>query len=1101
MATTSFARGRLRVTHPVTYRATSVRTRSRGIDGTTPQDVDTVVVNTLRDNGFNQVQRVAVTSGTARGLGDRGLRARPRPAAVTIALDVADDEDAVVLLETGGCYSWVLPTHEPRPRSRGTDRALSGRVARFDISIAPTSGAAERTRVRDLGWPTSSAGARATVLSFAAGALGDAAIRLLESRVEPGFVHVTSADPSGWTRVDDLAAVSLDAARPNRVLLLVHGTFDSTLGAFSGLAATAEGRAFLEAAVEAYDAVVGFDHRTLSVDPLANATDLGQRLAALVATAPVTLDVLCHSRGGLTARSFAESVLPGLAWRGRVDRAVFVAATNAGTHFADADRWKDLADLYTNLVSAHARALAAVPGGGVLADAAVSAVRGIGALVSWLASYATASGSVPGLAAMNPDGAFVETINQDQPGQPRPGTPWFVVSSDFHATTATRPEEIPAEVFSRLVEGVVDKVFDGPNDLVVDDASMSAIDLPHGGGYVRDTLALGTNAVVYHTNYFSQPVVAKALQSWLVDRLDSLDSLDSLDTASAGPPPNRVEPPLVPPEQPHQRGPVAVEERLPDGWQPSFPTNAEPPDESATPTVRARLRAEMPLHPTVGLSVSVRVRLSRGALDAATGTASRQTVLTIRPEIPVSIQLVPSTNAVLEDEDLRLVLLQPGSASSDVTFAVHAVAVGPVRVRVLARQGAELLGTLELATEAVSAAVAAVASDAPGGQAVTRGQVEIASSTSPVLADIPWLEISQIQRGGQTHFQYELRMPGADLSSTDHRLTYESADIGDPEAFVSNRIKEVMALWFDYSTAPRTYLAKLQDLGAALFEQLFPQEMQRFLWTNRGRLEGLFLLTDEPFIPWELVHLKPATGPRQKAPRFLGQLGLVRWQFTPFPSTATLRARPGEVFAVCPDYADDRNDLDQAGLERAFLTATLGATEVTATEAKVRALLRRRGSFDLLHFSGHGEADATNIADARILLAGRRVGDALVADYLSSTTVAENARLSRRDGPGPLVVLNACQVGRSGEELTSLGGFARAFLEAGASAFVSCLWSVNQVPAQTFAETFYRQLLDGRTVAEAALAARSAARNGDRGDATWLAYVIYARPDAVLVRD
>ncbi|MDQ2781717.1 MAG: CHAT domain-containing protein, partial [Actinomycetota bacterium] len=233
----------------------------------------------------------------------------------------------------------------------------------------------------------------------------------------------------------------------------------------------------------------------------------------------------------------------------------------------------------------------------------------------------------------------------------------------------------------------------------------------------------------------------------------------------------------------------------------------------------------------------------------------------------------------------------------------------------------------------------------------------------------------------------------------------------------------------------------------------------------------------------------------------LGQLGLIRWQFTPFPATAALRARSGEVFAVCLEYADDQNDLDQAGQERAFLTATLGATEVTATEAKVRALLRRRGSFDLLHFSGHGEADATNIADARILLAGRRVGDALVADYLSSTTVAENARLSRRDGPGPLVVLNACQVGRSGEELTSLGGFARAFLEAGASAFVSCLWSVNQVPAQAFAETFYRQLLDGRTVAEAALAARSAARNGDRGDATWLAYVVYARPDAVLVRD
>ena len=164
----------------------------------------------------------------------------------------------------------------------------------------------------------------------------------------------------------------------------------------------------------------------------------------------------------------------------------------------------------------------------------------------------------------------------------------------------------------------------------------------------------------------------------------------------------------------------------------------------------------------------------------------------------------------------------------------------------------------------------------------------------------------------------------------------------------------------------------------------------------------------------------------------------------------------------------------------------------------MRQLLRRRGGFDLLHFSGHGLADQGNIGEAKIVLAGRTVGGALVSDYLTSTTVAENARLGNRSGAGPLVVLNACQVGRSGEELSSLGGFARAFLEAGASAFVSCLWSVNQTPARIFVETFYGRLLDGDTVAMAALTAREAARAS--GDATWLAYVIYARPDAVLVR-
>ena len=59
---------------------------------------------------------------------------------------------------------------------------------------------------------------------------------------------------------------------------------------------------------------------------------------------------------------------------------------------------------------------------------------------------------------------------------------------------------------ARLVDGVVDQVFTGPNDLVVDDESMSAIDLAHGGGYVRERACPPGELVVYHTNYFSQAV-------------------------------------------------------------------------------------------------------------------------------------------------------------------------------------------------------------------------------------------------------------------------------------------------------------------------------------------------------------------------------------------------------------------------------------------------------------------------------------------------------------------------------------------------------------------------------------------------------------------
>jgi hypothetical protein len=1112
VATTSFVGGRLRVTHADAYRASTSRTRS--IDLTTSGDVDALIVNTLRRNGFDAAHRVVVAPDRTKSR-DAGAGAGT---AVSLALDVAPEEDAVVLLEQDGCYTWLRPRHES---SRDPQRA--GRVAVFEFVVPPVE-----SGDRDLGGVPAGA-ARATVLSYASPLLASAAIKALELFVEPGLVHVAGIDPAGWRHVGSLADAGLSPDRNNRVLLLVHGTFDSTVGAFGGLAATESGRSFLTRALDDYDAVVGFDHKTLSVDPLVNAKEL----AALVTPfrgRQVTFDVVCHSRGGLMARSFVEAVLPGLAWRGQVDRAVFVAATNAGTHFADAGRWADLADLYTNLVAANARAIAALPGGAPIAVAVVGAVRGVGALVRWLASYATDPDSVPGIAAMVPDGPFVTDLNLAQRGQPRSGTPWFVVSSDFAVSVEDHPPEIPAAVVARLVDGVVDHVFAGRNDLVVDVESMSAIDLAHGGGFVRGALALPANSRVYHTNYFIQESVCAALESWLIERVDHLEGEeraapvpDTESTDGGGwrgptrgpstvpPPPTSAEPPPAAAEPP----PTNAEPPDDSFAEPGGETSAEPPPPPPPPSVpppppgpppapgpagsgpgeattapapvHATFMAELPQNPPVGVATTLRVRVSRRALVADDGTVSARTDLAVRPDTPIDVQVIPSKNVTLDGPDLDQMLLPPGGGWSELAFAVRAVAPGPVRLKVLVRQGREMLGSVSLEAMAVDP------DDVSGGaQALTRAQVEVASASSPVLADVAWLEIAQVESHGQSRFRYELRLPGDDT-----RITGTSPPINDADAFVANLFREVQQLWFDNSDKPAKYLADLQDLGSSLFEQLFPQDLQAVLWRNRDNLDNLFLIADEPFIPWELVHLKPPIGPRQKAPRFLGQLGLVRWQFTPFPPEPQLQARAGKVFAVCPEYEDPTLDLAEVKAEAEFLASTFGATAVTATEQKVRKLLRRRGGFDLLHFSGHGLADNGNIAEAKIVLAGRTVGGALVSDYLTSTTVAENARLGA-SGTGPLVVLNACQVGRAGAQLSSLGGFARAFLEAGAAAFVSCLWSVNQTPARVFVETFYGRLLAGDTVAAAALAAREAARGS--GDATWLAYVIYARPDAVLVR-
>lgn len=71
-----------------------------------------------------------------------------------------------------------------------------------------------------------------------------------------------------------------------------------------------------------------------------------------------------------------------------------------------------------------------------------------------------------------------------------------------------------------------------------------------------------------------------------------------------------------------------------------------------------------------------------------------------------------------------------------------------------------------------------------------------------------------------------------------------------------------------------------------------------------------------------------------------------------------------------------------------------------------------------------------------------------VKDMLTAGAVETYGDLARPDGSGPLVFLNACQVGRAGYSLTGLGRFARAFLSIKAGGFVGTLWSIGDTSAR-----------------------------------------------------
>jgi hypothetical protein len=1030
----TFGEGDLRVRFPSTLDVREA-TRTRSRSSTPPSSVDAgLIEDLLQDSNFELVAPLAVRPKPARGpLADDASRM------LDLELTLRGDEGAVVLMDWGGYWSWHVPPRQERALDGGTATAA------FELEVRPPAGAPVARGLID--------GARAFVLRFSAPIIAGAAIKVLEAGVNEGLIHITSTDPESWARVKSLSDIQLPEDRSPRILLFVHGAFSSTVGGFGSLT-TEVGKDFLERAIGDYDTVIGFDHRTLSMDPLANAKDLLKRLSVPKADGSV-VDVICHSRGGLVVRSLAERLLPTANWSGSINRIIFVGVPNAGTNFAEPDRWSKLADVYTTLLMASAP----LDNNFLTKAIAGSAIKGVGTLVKYLAAYAVDGNGVPGLAAMEPDGDFIVDLNR--PGQPDAGQPWFVISSDFHAAADGSKLHI--------IEGIVDDLLDEANDLVVDTRSMAAIDTPLGG-HVRRTLDFGTNSLVYHTNYFQQAEVADAMGSWLFPRAAAAPTI-AFDEDQE----------VETPRRGRERGGPVIFRREGGG--------GAPPPEPPGPTVQAHVAAEMRIEPIVGEPTDVRVLLSRKKIKVSTGAASSNDTIEVGEGEVLTVQIVPKRNVTVVGNDIDKFALPPGNGVSEVSFVVKPLSAGTVVVRVIIRRSpTEIAGTLTLKAEAGEL------DDAVRRQKLVREQIETAASTSVDLKDAVWLEISELERPDHVEFLYDLRLPD------EPEVLRYTKRLEDRATYAANLFKAIEGKWREYSDKPDKFMEFLQETGAHLYEELFPQKLQEKLWQHRNQLKSILLLADEPYFPWELVHLKPAVGPlRGRTQRFLGQYGLLRWQFLPFPPKPELRKRPGRVYSVCPDYVDPALRLEEILAEADYLSDKFDAIAVRASEAKVRTLLRNR-EVDILHFSGHGVASTQDVADAQILLRGRKVGASFARETISATTVAERGQLAGKDGSGPLVVLNACQVGISGVELSSLGGFARAFLEAGAQAFVSCLWSVKETPSRVFVETLYDRLLKGDSISEAAVRARTAARDSTDDAATWLAFVIYARPDARFVR-
>jgi hypothetical protein len=210
----------------------------------------------------------------------RGAPDVPEKQSATLEIDVQPSEEAALLVEQDGVYSWVLPSVRAditMPAARRGEKATTARRVTFRIDAYATSTLKRRQDRRGFFTDLIYSNVKVLVLKFAARILVGPLMTFLERNVSRGLVLVNSQDLNQWQRVEDISTISLPEDRPAKVLLFLHGTFSSTAGSFGELSSTPWGREFLAGLLSNYDAVIGFNHPTLSEDPLTNAVDLLRR--------------------------------------------------------------------------------------------------------------------------------------------------------------------------------------------------------------------------------------------------------------------------------------------------------------------------------------------------------------------------------------------------------------------------------------------------------------------------------------------------------------------------------------------------------------------------------------------------------------------------------------------------------------------------------------------------------------------------------------------------------------------------------------------------------------------------------------------------------
>lgn len=449
----------------------------------------------------------------------------------------------------------------------------------------------------------------------------------------------------------------------------------------------------------------------------------------------------------------------------------------------------------------------------------------------------------------------------------------------------------------------------------------------------------------------------------------------------------------------------------------------------------------------------------------------------------VRVVLAPAGALEVVGEREKELRVEAERDSDPVVFYLRAKQAGSHSLGLEFWVGSQIVATSRHSVEAVVEAVTEIPSR-PAGQPIQAGKG---------FAAYPDLVLRITTEGNQLHYDLHfadvrfVSLPGERLRT-------------NPETFRYELIREIEQMAMDAGKKGSSTLKierQLAKIGQRLYKELFSVDLRREYRIFSRQITTLQIISDEPWIPWELIKPYDDEGGEIVDHDFLCmQFDLARW-FTPAQAPAATIA-VSSMACIAPsdsklvEAQGERDDLQRLASE----TGLRDLTPARATyEAVVEGLLEGDTPVYLWHFACHGNFDGETPGKSPLLLHGR-------TPFTPDDIVGRAQTRLKTDRP--LVFLNACRVGQSGLALTGMGGWAKVLVQdCAVGAFIAPIWEVDDVQARRFAATFYDFLkrTPTGTLARALRQARLALRELPEHDPTWLAYSLYAHPNARLSMD